>query len=465
MVSFGDYVDGNYPSPGARARIINLCQNFSYLSEGYYCSLLAEARGDKVIPSVRTLSDLSRKSLYRIHLEDLSESLYRSLEPAAERERVVVYSFFGRTADPRFAELARALFDRFPCPILEVRLEFRKRWQVSRLKPRPVSKLDAEQKATFYAELEGFCRKVWRSKAARKTMRYDLAVLVDPDEPMPPSDSGALRRFIRAGRELGVDCRLITQRDYLKLAEFDGLFIRATTNIDHYTYRFAKKAESEGLVAIDDSNSILRCTNKIYLADMFRKHGVPAPRTLLLYKDGKLDLAEIGRNLGYPIVVKIPDGSFSRGVERAKDPEQLREICARLFRQSTLLLAQEYLYTDFDWRIGVLDRKPLYACRYYMVKRHWQIYRHGSRTSSGGFDTLPIDAVPDGVLRAALDATRQVGDGFYGVDVKEREGQGFVIEVNDNPSIDLGVEDRHLGMDLYRRVIGTILERMEARRR
>ncbi len=219
VLSFVDYIDGNYPASGARARVINLCQKFSYLSEGYYCSLLAEARGDNVIPPVRTLSDLSKKSLYRIHLDELSESLYSSLAPEATGERIVVHSFFGRTADPRFDELARALFGAFPCPILEIRLEHRKRWQISRLKPRAVSDLSGEQKETFFNELEEFCRKVWRPRPGRKAARYDLAVLVDTTEAMPPSNSGALKRFIRAGRELGVDCRLITERAYLKLAE------------------------------------------------------------------------------------------------------------------------------------------------------------------------------------------------------------------------------------------------------
>ena len=65
---------------------------------------------------------------------------------------------------------------------------------------------------------------------------------------------------------------------------------------------------------------------------------------------------------------------------------------------------------------------------------------------------------------AALRATRPIGNSFYGVDVKEKDGKGFVIEVNDNPNVDRGVEDKHLGMGLYRKIIGTLLKRMEARR-
>lgn len=464
VITFPDYMNGQHPPTMARTRIINLCSNFDYLSEGYYCSLLAEARGHKVIPSVRTLNDLGKRSLYRIHIDDFGEAVYKSLEQADPLQPVVLHSYFGRTLDNRYQELCRRLFEALPCPILEITLRFRKRWQIDRLRPLSPKSLDDQQADQLANALDDFSRKVWRKKRAQKAARYDLAILCDPGEALPPSNKGALKRLIRAGRALGVECELITQRDYLRLPEFDGLLIRTTTNIDHYTYRFAKKAESEGLVVIDDSNSILRCTNKIYLADLFRTHKVPSPRTVVLYKDHPEQLNELARQIGFPIVVKIPDGAFSKGVEKARDAQELRTICKNLFRHSTLLLAQEFLYTDFDWRIGVLDNQPLFACRYYMVKNHWQIYRHGSRTDSGDFDTIPIADAPPAVVNAALRATRHIGDGFYGVDVKEHEGKGFVIEVNDNPNIDSEIEDKHLGMELYRQIIGTLLKRMEARR-
>ncbi|GAB3280956.1 RimK family protein [Parahaliea aestuarii] len=464
VITFADYMNGNYPEGQARTRVINLSRSFAYLSQGYYCSLLAEARGHKVIPSVRTLNDLSKRALYRIHLDDLDEELDKTLKHADTGSEISLLSYFGHTADERFGDLARELFETFPCPILEITLRHRRQWEIASLKPRSPKGLSEEEENGFAAAVDEFSRKVWRKQREQKAARYDLAVLVDPSEAMPPSDDKALKRFVKAGKELGVDVELITQRDYLRLPEFDGLLIRTTTNIDHYTYRFAKKAESEGLVVIDDSNSILRCTNKIYLADLFRTHKVPSPKTVVLYKDQPGQLDTLGDQLGYPIVVKIPDGAFSKGVEKAANREELESICKRLFQRSTLLLAQEFLYTDFDWRVGILDRKPLYACRYYMVKDHWQIYRHGDKTDSGGFDTLPTFEVPPAVLDAAVRATRPIGDGFYGVDVKESKGKGFVIEVNDNPSIDSGVEDKYLGMELYKMIMSTLLKRMEAKR-
>jgi len=137
-----------------------------------------------------------------------------------------------------------------------------------------------------------------------------------------------------------------------------------------------------------------------------------------------------------------------------------------LFRQSALVLAQEYFYTDYDWRIGVLGGRAIYACKYMMVKGHWQIYQHGgAAVESGDFETLPTYEVPRNVIQAALNATRLIGNGLYGVDIKQAGNRVAVIEVNDNPSIDSEVEDKFLGGELYTLIMQEFLARMEEKRR
>ncbi|MDX1813067.1 MAG: RimK family alpha-L-glutamate ligase, partial [Gammaproteobacteria bacterium] len=127
---------------------------------------------------------------------------------------------------------------------------------------------------------------------------------------------------------------------------------------------------------------------------------------------------------------------------------------------------QEFLYTEYDWRIGVLNNKPLYACRYYMVNNHWQIYQYGGEEiQSGDFDTLPTFEVPKIVLETAIKATSLIGNSLYGVDLKQAGDKVYVIEVNDNPSIESGVEDKYLGEQLYEEIMSEFLRRMEARGR
>ena len=57
-ISFEEYLR-DYPKLNEpKTRIINLCDTTRYLSKGYYCSLLAEARGHSVLPSVKTINKL-----------------------------------------------------------------------------------------------------------------------------------------------------------------------------------------------------------------------------------------------------------------------------------------------------------------------------------------------------------------------------------------------------------------------
>ncbi|GAA5524561.1 hypothetical protein Maes01_01118 [Microbulbifer aestuariivivens] len=464
VITFSDYLQ--LPARQQRVRIINLCGDYNYRAEGYYCSLLAEARNHRVLPSVRTLNDLSVPQLYKLQLNQVAPALSKLRMPQDGGTELRVKSYFGYCAEAPLQPLARLLFDRFPCPVLEMRLScLSGQWEIVDLQIGSHRALEETEETAFAEALDRFSNQVWRAPKRSDNSRYDLAILVNPEEALPPSDGPALKKFTSVARELGFAVEMITAADYMRLPEFDALFIRETTAIDHHTYRFAKKAEAEGLVVLDDPTSILRCTNKIYLADLFATHRVPAPRTRILRRGDEAGIEAAVAELGLPMVVKIPDGSFSRGMVKVQDEGQLRDSLRELFEESSLLLAQEFLYTEFDWRIGVLNNKPLYACRYYMAKNHWQIYNHGGgKTSSGGFTTLPTFEVPKAVLQAALKATKPIGDGFYGVDVKESDGKGYVIEVNDNPSIDSGVEDKYLGRELYRLILQEFLRRLETRR-
>ncbi len=450
-----------------RTQVINLCRNYKYLGTGYYVSLLAEARGHKVIPSVRTINDLRRRSLYGLDIEDLNARLGNFL-PAGGRDTtdfgILVY--FGETSYPALDDLARQVFETFPCPILRIEFERERVWQISSIKPSGLHSLSDPQEDAFAQALDKFSKKLWRKPRARRKFRFDLAMLVDPRETLPPSNKRALKSFIEAGAQLGIEVDTVTRNDYAKLAEYDGLFIRATTALDNHTYRFANRAEKEDMVVIDDPGSILKCTNKIYLHDLLKSRKLATPRTEIVYRDDARALAGLPDRLGLPLVLKIPDGSFSRGVVKVEDAAQLPKAVEGLFQHSALVLAQEYLYTEFDWRIGVLNREPLYACKYFMSRGHWQIYNHAAKGSarSGGFQTLPVREAPTDIVRLALKATAAIGDGLYGVDLKQTAQRSVVIEVNDNPSIDAGVEDGYLGGDLYLRIMGEFLRRMESKR-
>jgi glutathione synthase/RimK-type ligase-like ATP-grasp enzyme len=448
---------------GGRAKVVNLSRSYNYQSKGYYASLLAEARGHRVIPTVETMLELREHKLYEQALPDLQEALTAAAQRAHADETTTfdLLFCFGLVLDTRFEAFGRLLFDWYRCPAMEVTITPGKRWRIDRLRARPLAKLGPEEAEFFRDALHRHTERDWRNPRARSVAKYSLAVLYDPDEALPPSSEQSIRHFQKLAEKQSIEVELLNKRQLAELAEFDALFIRATTSIDNYTYRFARRALQEGMPVIDDPVSMIRCTNKVYLHELMESRGVPIPPTVMLAEDE--DLARAEKLLGWPMVVKIPDGSFSRGVHKVDDFAALKALTDQLFEDTDLLLAQRYMPTDFDWRVGVLDGEPLFVCQYQMAKGHWQIIKHEANgVREGGFRTLAIADAPQRVIDVSLRAAKAIGNGLYGVDVKESGDALAVIEVNDNPNLDHGVEDQVGKDEVWSRILQWFVKRIEA---
>lgn len=450
-----------------RIRVINLCRQAQYLGSGYYCSLLAEARGHNVIPSVRAFNKFNRQEIADIS-DDIPSSILQQLNKALVNENATQLSFniyFGETEFKALKKVANYLFDAFTVPILTVELQKKTQWRVKTLKIGSVHKLSESEQSRFATTLEKYSHKIWRVEPVNRKYKYDLAVLIDANEQFPPCTPKSLELFAKAAKKAAMDIEHIGAKDMHRLAEFDGLFIRETTAVNHHTFYMAQKAEREGLAVIDDPNSILRCGNKVYLHTLFEQHKVPMPDGVMLFKHDEDNLVRAVDALGLPLVLKIPDGSFSRGVVKVKTLTDFKTQLTELFIQSSIILAQRYTFTEYDWRIGVLNGQAIFACKYFMARNHWQIYMHGkTKTQSGGFTTCAVNEVPVHVLQAAIKACAPIGDSLYGVDVKQDGDKVYVIEVNDNPNIDDGVEDLHLGNKLYDMIVEDFIRRIELKR-
>ena len=464
VVTAREYLGDPAHSKNRRVRVVNLCRQYKYQSLGYYVSLLAEARGQRALPSVMTLQDLRSPAVLRLASDELEDIIQRSLRRIGS-DRFTLSVYFGRNLAQRHSALALALFKLYPAPLLRAKFvrDGEGDWVLRGLSAMPASAIPEEHRDFAIEAAESWIAgRIHRTKPW--VSRFDLAILWDEKDPTKPSNERAMRKFEKAADALEIDTERISRDDYGRLSEFDGLFIRATTAVNHYTYRFARRAEAEGLVVIDDPSSILRCTNKVYLAELLERNRIPTPKTRILTKENIQDPDFL---IGFPLILKKPDSSTSLGVTKADDREELVQKATKLLEGSDLLIAQEFLPTDFDWRIGVLDGRAMYVAKYFMAVGHWQIVNYDAKTFDdqyGDSACIPLEDTPPEVLRLAEKASGLIGNGFYGVDIKQVGNKYFVIEVNDNPSVDRGVEDHLLGDTLYKSVMEVFLKRMEARR-
>jgi len=443
------------------ARVINLCRSYRYQSLGYYVSLLAEARGHRPLPRAGTIEDLHSRNLVRILTDELAELVEQTLAPL-ETERFELAVYFGRSLGPRCAVLARQLFDLLQAPLLRATFERdRGHWRTGAIRLIGTPDIPAAERDFALDAARRFLGGGARSRNGPQ--RHELAILHNPRSDVQPSNPAALRKFAAAAEALGMRAEFITPNDFARLPEFDALFIRDTTFVHHYTYRFARRAAAEGLVVIDDPDSILKCNNKVYLAELVARHNLPAPRTVMVHRD---NIDRIVPVLALPCVLKRPDSSFSVGVDRVDDEAALRAKVSELLARSELIVAQEWMPTAFDWRVGVLEGRAIFVCKYYMAAGHWQIIDHNGADgpAEGRVEALAVGEAPEEVVRLALEAAHRIGDGFYGIDIKQAGTRYCIVEINDNPSVDAGNEDGVLGEALYREVMGVFLRRLAQRR-
>lgn len=259
-------------------------------------------------------------------------------------------------------------------------------------------------------------------------------------------EMGAVLRLGQAAQRMGHRLDVLFRADMYKIPSYDALFIRALTDPLNSSYVASRLADSQGLRVVDDPTSILVCCDKINMYRHLQAAGVPMPETFYLTEkdltkatgERLLDL------LGTPIVLKAPNTSFSMYVDRVSSPEDFVRVGKRFLRRADRLVAQKFIPSEFDWRVGVLGGEVLFVCQYLIPKRRWKVltYTEGGRVIWGRVKNFEIATMDPKLRETAIQAAKAIGNGLYGIDLKQ-SGDGYVvIEVNDNPTICEGEEDR-----------------------
>jgi glutathione synthase/RimK-type ligase-like ATP-grasp enzyme len=454
------------PDTGADAgvQLINLCRTGRYQGRGYYVSLLAEARGQRPMPDVKTVEDLKSEARLQALAAELDPLAAETLTHDSS-DLFELDAYFGRDPAERHQAIAQQLFANVRAPLL--RALFRRaegRWSLEKVEAIGVADIPSQHRAFLVEAAKGFVTDAQAPKSQRSAKdRPRLAILWDPKEPHKPSNEEALQRLLKAAPWVGLDAELIQPDALERLSEFDALFNRASPDVNGPTYEFARRAEALGMPVVDDPESILKCLNKVFMHELMNRHRIPQPQTLITHR---ANLDQVVPTLGLPCVLKLPDSGFGLDVVKIEDEEQLKREAERFFKVSELIIAQQWLPTGFDWRVGVYDRRPLFVAKYFMAPGHWKVNQvtEGERLIEGKTEAMAVGEAPEVVVSTAVRAANLIGRGLYGVDLKQVGDRCYLIEVNCNPNIDAGNEDQVLGDALYREVLGVFARRIAERK-
>ncbi|HEX2542884.1 MAG TPA: RimK family protein [Caldimonas sp.] len=467
VVTARNYLADAATGAAGDAQVINLCRSDRYQGRGYYVSLLAEARGHRPLPDVKTIEDLKSEERVQAVGAELDALVDETLHHDAS-ERFELDAYFGRDPAERHPVLAEQLFAHVRAPLLRTR--FRRadgRWTLEKIAAVGVADVPVQHRPFLLEAAKAFVTEREPSRRPRTggsaADRPKVAILRDPAEKHKPSNDEAIQRFVDAAPAVGLQAEVIGPDALERLPEFDGLLIRCGTDVAGFSYEFARRAEALAMPVVDDPDSILKCTNKVFLSELMQRHRIPEAKTMIVHRE---NLHEVVPTLGLPCVLKLPDSGFGLDVLKIEAEDQLASQAERFFRISELLIAQQWLPTGFDWRVGVYDRRPLFVCKYFMAPGHWKVNRiePGQEVVEGETVAVSVGEAPEIVVDTAVRAANLIGRGLYGVDLKQVDDRCYLIEVNDNPNIDAGNEDQVLGPALYREVMGVYARRIAERR-
>ena len=396
--------------------------------------------------------ELREAKLYEHALPELEDLLNdrcarrTDFQPEGEFKMLVCFGTRPRPALPRRSRPPAVRLVPLPGSGGERRAPCAAWYTIERIRTRTLTRL-VNGEAVFLREaLHRHTSREWRDPKARSVPKYDLAVLYDPNEKLPPSSQATIKHFARIAEKLSFDVEPITRRQLAELAEYDGLFIRETTSIDNHTYRFARRAWQEGMPVIDDPISMIRCMNKVFLMELLGSNQEPTPPTMMLAdavrpRRGAMDQLGFCRRWSRSRTARSPAASTRsrRSTSSSASPTN----CSR---RPTSVLAQKFLPTEFDWRFGVLSGQPLVRVP----------VPHGARPDIGrSSSTIPTARRAKAATAPSISTRRRRDD----VDLAVRAAQSdrrrdstastssrrptgsWVMEVNDNPNIEHGIED------------------------
>lgn len=253
----------------------------------------------------------------------------------------------------------------------------------------------------------------------------------------------ALSNFRLAAFELGHGLDFLFKNELKYLGNYDGIFIRALTDPLNTSYAVARMAELRGMRVLDHSESIRICCDKVNMYARLMAKNVPMPETRFLNNNEvtRENAAELFEALGTPLVLKAPNSSFSAYVDKVTTPESFVKVGKKFMRRADRLVVQQYLPSEFDWRVLTLNGSLLAVIRYVFVQDKWKLMERGKEGEWAQVIAVPRDEANPKLVSVALQAADAIGKSLYGVDLKEIDGEFYVIEVNDNPTIEADGED------------------------
>jgi ribosomal protein S6--L-glutamate ligase len=258
----------------------------------------------------------------------------------------------------------------------------------------------------------------------------------------------SIRRLREEGQKLGIrvsvmnplECQLILEPGNPSILlrgkgikELDAILPRIGASITEYGLAVVRQFEALGIPALNTADAILLSRNKFSALQRLTQHHIPVPVTTLTRTQKGLRAA-VHSVKGFPIVLKVLQGTQGLGVMLVHSPVSLGSVVETLRNLRQDVLIQEFLQeaSGRDYRVLVVGGKVIATMMRTAPTGEFRANYH-----LGG-DASAVK-LPKAYLELALKAVAALGLDIAGVDLLEGPQGPVVIEVNSSPGFE-GIE-------------------------
>lgn len=281
----------------------------------------------------------------------------------------------------------------------------------------------------------------------------------------------AYQRLAEVGNAKGHTVRILYKNDFT--FEHDGNAIRILyegkplENIDVLIARqnFSEEPslhthatdilERSGIPVLNGHARFSLAKNKIAQRLIFAEAGVAMPPWAIAHEVSQIK--DLANALGYPVIAKVPFGTWGRGIFYAENIETLGPIADYVMKKDKTPLILERFIEEAgrkDLRVYIIRGKIVGA-----MERHAKDGEVRANASIGGVGT-PVE-LTEAEQRTALRATEAFGLEIAGVDILRSKHGPLVIEINANPGFE--ELERATGADIAGAIIDAAVEKANAR--
>ena len=216
------------------------------------------------------------------------------------------------------------------------------------------------------------------------------------------------------------------------------IFVRGTPTKDSHL-DLISEFERLGYCCVNNRTTINICADKYRNYVRLKDYGLTQPKTVLIPNKDMIDFSLESLDTKFPIIMKTLRGSKGVGVLFIESKRALDAIVQLIYKteEDSDLLIQEYIKTNFDVRVVVLDGRIVATMQRDVVEGDFRSnYSQGGKVKSYKLTSMEE--------KECLLAAKAVDGIFTAVDfipARNRErNPPYILEVNSSPGTD-GIEE------------------------